>query len=84
MLYVELDEHGNARHLQYAPYLGYRPLAAHGPDLETLLAGPEGAWINRGLEQKAPGYAVAHVVPKHLAEVRSHAPELIAKTQAAG
>ena len=27
MLYVELDAAGNARHLHYAPYLDYRPLA---------------------------------------------------------
>jgi hypothetical protein len=30
MLYVEIDAAGNARHLHYAPYLDYRPLAQTG------------------------------------------------------
>jgi hypothetical protein len=83
MLYVELDAVGTARHLQYAPYLDYRPLAADEPGVEALLARPECAWISRELEQKAQGHAVAHVVPEHLAEVRSRKLELIAKTEAA-
>src|SRR5262249_18257330 len=41
------------------------------------------AWIGRELEQKAQGYAVAHVVPEHLAEVRARKIELITKTEAA-
>jgi hypothetical protein len=77
MLYVELDATGQARHLQYAPYLDYRPLAAEEPDVEAILARPECAWISRELEQKAQGYAVAHVVPEHLAEVRARKLELL-------
>jgi SNF2 family DNA or RNA helicase len=83
MLYVELDADGNTRHLQYAPYLDYRPLAEGEPTIEAILARPECAWISRELEQKAQGYAVAHVVPEHLAEVRSRRLDLIAKTEAA-
>ena len=83
MLYVELDADGNARHLHYAPYLDYRPLAGEEPGVEAILARPECAWISRDLEQKAQGYAVAHVVPEHLAEVRSRTLELVAKTEAA-
>jgi len=83
MLYVELDAAGNTRHLQYAPYLDYRPLAADEPGVEAFLDRPECAWINRELEQKAQGYAIAHVVPEHLAEVRSRKLALIAKTEAA-
>jgi len=83
MLYVELDAAGNARHLQYAPYLDYRPLAADEPGVEAFLDRPECVWINRELEQKAQGYAIAHVVPEHLAEVRSRKLDLIAKTEAA-
>jgi hypothetical protein len=41
------------------------------PELDALLARPECYWINRDLEQKAQGYAIAHVVPEHLDEVRS-------------
>jgi len=53
MLYVELDADGTTRHLQYAPYLDYRPLGAGEPDAETFLNRPECTWINRDLEQKA-------------------------------
>ena len=70
MLYVELDAAGNARHLHYAPYLDYRPLAADEPGVDAILARPECAWISRELEQKAQGHAIAHVVPEHLEEVR--------------
>jgi SNF2 family DNA or RNA helicase len=83
MLYVELDAAGNVRHLQYAPYLDYRPLRADEPEVEALLARPECAWITRELEQAAQGYAVTCVVPEHLGEVRSHKLELVAKTEAA-
>ena len=83
MLYVELDAAGNTRHLQYAPYLDYRPLAVDEPSVEAFLDRSECAWISRELEQKAQGYAIAHVVPEHLAEVRSRKLDLIAKTEAA-
>ena len=83
MLYVELDAGGNTRHLHYAPYLDYRPLAEGEPDVEALLNKPECAWIDRELEKKAQGYAVAHIVPEHLAEVRGNKLSLIAKTEAA-
>jgi len=83
ILYVEVDAEGDTRHLHYAPYLDYRPLAEGEPDAEALLARPELAWITRGLEQQAQGYAVVHVVPEHLDEVRAQKLELIAKTEAA-
>ncbi len=83
MLYVELDAAGTTRHLHYAPYLDYRPLGPDEPAVEALLARPECGWISHALEQQAQGYAVAHVVPEHVAEVRSRKLELIAKTQAA-
>jgi len=83
MLYVELDADGNTRHLHYAPYLDYRPLARGEPDVEAILNRPEYAWIDRELEKKAQGYAVAQVVPEHLAEVRGNKLALIAKTEAA-
>ncbi|HOI96198.1 MAG TPA: helicase-related protein [Syntrophobacter fumaroxidans] len=83
MLYVELQADGSARHVHYAPYLDYRPLADGEPDVETILDRPECAWISRELEQKAQGHAVANVVPEHLAEVRKGKLDLIAKTEAA-
>ena len=83
MLYVEQGADGVTRHVHYAPYLDYRPLAADEPGIDGLLARPECQWINREIEQKAQGYAIAHVVPEHLAEVRNQKLELIAKTEAA-
>ena len=83
MLYVELDADGVIRHLHYAPYLDYRPLADDEPELVSILDRPECAWIDRELEKKAEGYAVANVVPEHLTEVRSFRHALIAKTEAA-
>ncbi|MBF0528339.1 MAG: DUF3883 domain-containing protein [Deltaproteobacteria bacterium] len=83
MLYVELDADGTTRHVHYAPYLDYRPLAEGEPGVEAILDRPECSWITRGLGQKAQGYAVAHVVPEHLAEVRDGKLALIAKTVAA-
>lgn len=83
MLYVERDAEGNTRHVHYAPYLDYRPLAVGEPGIEAILDRPECQWIDRDLEQKAQGYAVANVVPEHLAEVRGHKLDLIAKTEAA-
>ena len=36
MLYVELDAASNARHLQYAPYLDYRPLKPEDPSIDAI------------------------------------------------
>ena len=83
MLHVELAADGAMRHIQYAPYLDCRPLADGEPGVDALLGRPECAWINREVEQKALGHAVANVVPQHLAEVRGGKLALIAKTEAA-
>jgi superfamily II DNA or RNA helicase len=83
MLYVEMDAAGSARHLQYAPYLDYRPLAEGEPDAAVLLALPEASWIMKDLEQRAQGYAIAQVVPEHVQEVRERRLAWIEKTRAA-
>jgi hypothetical protein len=83
MLYVELDAAGQARHLHYAPYLDYRPLAPDEPTASAILDRPECAWITRELEQQAQGHAIARVVPEHLQEVRTRRFEWIDKTCAA-
>jgi SNF2 family DNA or RNA helicase len=83
MLYVELEAAGTVRNVHYAPYLDYRPLAAGEPNVDALLDRAECQWITRDLEGKAQSYAIASVVPEHLAEVRGRKLELIVKTQAA-
>ncbi len=83
MLYVEMDADGNGRHLHYAPYLDYRPLKQEEPTAAEILQRPECAWLDRDLESKAQGHAIAHVVPDHVREVSGPRLELIAKTEAA-
>jgi SNF2 family DNA or RNA helicase len=83
MLYIEIDATGSIRHVQYAPYLDYRPLTDGEPATEAVLGRPECAWINRDLEQTAQGYAVVRVVPEHLKDIRDGRLSLIAKTEAA-
>ena len=83
MLYVELDAAGKARHMQYAPYLDYRPLREDEPAVAAFLARPECAWITRELEQRAMAHAIAEVVPQHVSEVRDRRLGWIEKTRAA-
>ena len=83
MLYVELDEAGNARHLHYAPYLDYRPLRRDEPGVEALMTRAEFLWITRELEGTASRHAVEHVVPEHVTDVRGKRLKLIEKTRAA-
>ena len=62
MLYVELDSAGNTRHLQYAPYLDYRPLKPDEEPSGTIFARPECSWITQA-GATAQSHAIAHVVP---------------------
>ena len=82
VLYVGVDAMGNSVAHDSAPYLDYRPLADREPDAQAILARPECGWIGREIESKAVGFAVEHVVPGHLAEVRSRKLELLLKTEA--
>jgi SNF2 family DNA or RNA helicase len=83
MLYVEIGPDGNTRHLSYAPYLDYRPLGPEEPDMASVLARPECAWITREIGPQAQRYAVARVVPEHLAEVRDRRVEWIERARVA-
>lgn len=83
MLYVEIDGKGNVRHLNYAPYLDYRPLKSAEPSVEGLLSRPELDWVSKELEHQAQAHAIEHVVPEHLEEIRNRKVELIRKTEAA-
>ncbi|WP_420474280.1 helicase-related protein [Noviherbaspirillum sp. ST9] len=83
MMYVEMLEDGTTRHVHYAPYLDFRSLAAGEPGIDVLLDRPECQWITGDLEKAAQGYAIARVVPEHLAEVKGRKLDLIAKTEAA-
>jgi SNF2 family DNA or RNA helicase len=83
LLYVEIDSQGQTKHVNYAPYLDYRPLAEDEPNIGDVLSRPECQWVTKDLEYQAQGYAIEHVVPEHLEEVKSRKLELINKTEAA-
>lgn len=83
LLFAEIDAQGIARHLNYAPYLDYRPLAESEPAIDVILAQPQAAWIDRDVENKALTYAITTVAPEHLAEVRDRKLKLLDKTEAA-
>lgn len=83
MLYLEVDAEGGARTLNYAPYLDYRPLAESEPSVAEILALPECAWIDQGLERRARQHAIEHIVPAHLDEVRSARLDHLTRTEAA-
>ena len=79
--YVEIDTTGVARNAGYAPYLDYRPLQEDERSLvEPVL---EKSWLRADIESQAIEYAIAHIVPQHLQEVKQNKEELIDKTLAA-
>ena len=83
LLFVEIDVSGATRHINYAPYLDYRPLLEGEPSVEAIMARSECGWIDHDLEAKAQAHAIATVVPEHLAEVRDRKLALLDKTEAA-
>ncbi len=70
-----------ARNAGPAPYLDYRPIAADEATLVAPLV--EEMRATQDLERQALGYAVANIVPQHIAEVRQRREPLIDKTRAA-
>ena len=83
MFYVELGADGVAGHVNYAPYLDYRPLAEDDPSLDQILKLPECKWTGGNMEDTVQGYAVEEVIPEHLREVREDRLKLIDKTRVA-
>lgn len=78
MQYVEISATDETRGAGYAPYLDYRPLEeAEKPLVESVLGSLA---LRNDLESKATSYAIAHLVSKHLQEVRERKDELIEKT----
>jgi hypothetical protein len=66
--FVHLREDGSALDGGSAPYLDCRPITSEEKALVAdALAAP---WLCAGVEERALGYAIAHLVPAHLAEVK--------------
>jgi hypothetical protein len=66
--FIHLLEDGTALDGGSAPYLDDRPITAEEKALiSDVITSP---WLSAGIEQRALGYAIASLVPNHLAEVR--------------
>ena len=80
MQFVEINSDKTVNTPGYAPYLDYRPinedeLLAVEPVLED--------WRSADLESEVKNYAVEHLVPNHLDEVKAHRETLVKKTMRA-
>jgi superfamily II DNA or RNA helicase len=79
--FVEIGANGAARPAGYAPYLDYRGATeAERALLPPLLDAP---WLQADLDEQARRYAISHLVPEHLREVRARREALVDKTLAA-
>ena len=81
--FVELDATLNPTHVNYAPYLDYRPLTGNEPQLEELLATEQASWITEELKAMVTSYAIANVIPKALSEVKGVILPLLDRTEQA-
>lgn len=85
MQYVEILSHDAAtaqqRNAGYAPYLDYRPLEEAEKSLVRSHLHKLG--LADDIEAQARNYAITHLVPQHLAEVRQRKEELTDKTERA-
>ncbi|TYO92796.1 helicase-related protein [Desulfallas thermosapovorans] len=78
MQFVEIDRQNQAHHAGYAPYLDYRPITTHEVPLIQSL--DLNNWLRDTLENASINYAIGHMVPNHLAEVKQRKEELVNKT----
>ena len=78
MHFVELREDGSAKSAGYAPYLDYRaPSEEERGAIQALLEKEQ--WLKSDVEGFAMGYAIANVIPAHVAGVRERKTGLIDK-----
>jgi len=66
--FIHLKEDGTAVDGGSAPYLDYRPTT--GEECAAVAAVTSAPWMSQGVEDRALGYAIASLVPIHLAEVK--------------
>ena len=77
--FVEITENGSAKSAGYAPYLDYRAAKEEEQSaIRSYLSSQQ--WLQSGIEDRAAGYAISHVIPAHVAEVRARKIKLIDKT----
>lgn len=77
--FVELTEAGQAKNAGYAPYLDYRPASPEEQEAILSYAHTQ-PWLSQDVEDRAVGYAIANIVPKHYSEVKAHRIKMADKT----
>ncbi len=81
MQFVEINSNKTVSTPGYAPYLDYRPIEEdEWSAVEPVL---EADWLSTDLESEIKDYAVEHLVPAHLDEVKEHRETLVEKTMRA-
>ncbi|MBN2372090.1 MAG: DUF3883 domain-containing protein, partial [Vicinamibacteria bacterium] len=76
--FVEINREGFSHVAGFAPYLDYRPLEEEERPLIARVL--EDQWLREDLESRVNDHAVAHLVPRHLSEVRARREEIVDKT----
>ena len=77
--FVELTEAGQAKNAGYAPYLDYRSATPEEQNAVLQYAQTQ-PWLSQDVEDRAVGYAIANIVPKHYGEVKAHRVKMADKT----
>lgn len=78
--FVEVGPDGNFRHAGAAPYLDYR--GASETERAGLQSEVEATWLKQDWEALVTRFAIEHVAPKHLDDVKKSRLPLIAKVEA--
>ncbi|EHO62175.1 helicase-related protein [Dialister succinatiphilus] len=80
--FVEMKENGSAINAGYAPYLDYR-----APDEQEKKAVGEWMetqeWLCHDVQNAAKGYAIEHLIPRHMEEVKHRKLAMLDKTEKA-
>ena len=79
--FVELTPDGSIHSAGYAPYLDYRPPTDE--ERGALQQALSDGWVRADLEAQVISYAIQHLVPTHLKEVRDRRESLVQKVMAA-
>jgi hypothetical protein len=66
--FVSLAEDGSARDGGPAPYLDYRPITDE--ERAVIVPSLQASWLSGDLERQAFSFAIQHIVPAHLQDVR--------------
>lgn len=77
--FVELRQDGSPHDAGCAPYLDYRPPDAEEEAILTQHVARQG-WLRGPHEMDAIDYAISHIVPQHVAEVRARTTRQMDKT----